>query len=230
MPLINMSSVNKVYDTGKVRVEALRSTDLAIEEGEFISIIGPSGSGKSTLMNLIGCLDRPTSGDYQLEGRPVANLSADDLADVRNRKIGFVFQSFNLLPYATAAENVELPLIFAGRPARERKKRVGELLERVGLAERADHRPSELSGGQAQRIAIARALVNQPSILLADEPTGNLDTHSGEEVVGLFEELNRSGHTILLITHNPEIAERTPRTITLRDGAIVEDRRRQGFS
>jgi putative ABC transport system ATP-binding protein len=226
MPLINMSAVTKVYDTGKVRVEALRSTDLAVEEGEFLSIIGPSGSGKSTLMNLIGCLDRPSSGDYRLEDRPVSKLSPDDLAEVRNRKIGFVFQNFNLLPYATAAENVELPLVFAGRPARERRERVAELLERVGLAERADHRPSELSGGQIQRIAIARALVNQPSILLADEPTGNLDTHSGEEIVALFEELHRTGHTLLLITHNPEIAERAPRTIILRDGAIVDDRRR----
>jgi putative ABC transport system ATP-binding protein len=226
MPLINMSAVTKVYNTGKVRVEALRSTDLAVEEGEFLSIIGPSGSGKSTLMNLIGCLDRPSSGDYRLEDRPVSKLSPDDLAEVRNRKIGFVFQNFNLLPYATAAENVELPMVFAGRPARERRERVAELLERVGLAERADHRPSELSGGQIQRIAIARALVNQPSILLADEPTGNLDTHSGEEIVALFEKLHRTGHTLLLITHNPEIAERAPRTIILRDGAIVDDRRR----
>jgi putative ABC transport system ATP-binding protein len=177
-------------------------------------------------MNLIGCLDRPSSGDYTLEDRPVSKLSADDLAEVRNRKIGFVFQNFNLLPYATAAENVALPLVFAGRPARVRRERVAELLQRVGLAERADHRPSELSGGQIQRIAIARALVNQPSILLADEPTGNLDTHSGEEIVGLFEALHRAGHTLLLITHNPEIAGRAPRTIILRDGAIVDDRRR----
>ncbi|MFQ5790606.1 MAG: ABC transporter ATP-binding protein [Acidobacteriota bacterium] len=221
-----MSGVTKVYDTGKVKVQALFPTDLIVEGGELVSIVGPSGSGKSTLMNLIGCLDRPTEGSYLLEGKPVAALGADELADVRNRKVGFVFQNFHLLHYATAAENVELPMIFAGEPARRRRERVGDLLEQVELSDRADHRPAEMSGGQIQRVAIARALVNEPSILLADEPTGNLDTRSGEEIVDIFEKLHRQGHTVLIVTHNPEIAERTHRTIFLRDGRITEDYRR----
>ena len=221
-----MSGVTKVYDTSKVKVQALHPTDFTVEGGEFVSIVGPSGSGKSTLMNLIGCLDRPTEGDYLLERRPVSSLEPDELADIRNKKIGFVFQNFNLLHYATAAENVELPMIFAGESAGRRKKRVANLLEEVGLGDRADHRPSELSGGQMQRVAIARSLANDPSILLADEPTGNLDTTSGEDIIQIFEKLHEKGHTILVVTHNPEISKRTDRTVSLRDGRIIEDYRR----
>jgi putative ABC transport system ATP-binding protein len=228
VPIIAMSDVTKVYDTSKVKVQALHPTNFIVEEGELVSIVGPSGSGKSTLMNLVGCLDRPTEGDYLLEGRPVSSLEPDELADIRNKKIGFVFQNFNLLHYATAAENVELPMIFAGESARRRKERVAKLLEEVGLSDRADHRPAELSGGQMQRVAIARSLANEPSILLADEPTGNLDTTSGEEIIQIFEKLHEKGHTILMVTHNPEISERTERTVSLRDGRIVEDYRRNG--
>jgi putative ABC transport system ATP-binding protein len=224
--LISMSGVTKIYDMGRVKVQALFPTDLRVEKGEMISIVGPSGSGKSTLMNLIGCLDRPSEGRYELAGQPVAELDSDHLAEVRNQMIGFVFQSFHLLPYATAAENVELPLIFAGRTTHHRRERVAELLAKVGLSDRAEHRPAEMSGGQMQRVAIARSLANDPALLLADEPTGNLDTHSGEEILQLFEELHLQGHTILVVTHNPEIAERTPRTIVLRDGQIREDLRR----
>jgi putative ABC transport system ATP-binding protein len=225
-PIIAMSDVSKVYHTGKVEVHALYPTNLSVDAGELVAIVGPSGSGKSTLMNLIGCLDQASGGSYALEGRSVASLPADELADVRNRKIGFVFQNFNLLPYATAAENVELPMVFAGESAMKRKKRSTELLEQVGLTHRREHRPTEMSGGEMQRVAIARALANRPSILLADEPTGNLDTTSGEEILSLFKNLHREGHTILMVTHNPEIAERTDRTIVLRDGQIIEDSRR----
>jgi putative ABC transport system ATP-binding protein len=221
-----MSGITKVYDMGKVKVQALFPTDFSVEAGEFVSIVGPSGSGKSTLMNLIGCLDRPTEGSYLLDGKPVATLGPDELADIRNSKVGFVFQNFNLLHYATAAENVELPMIFAGDSARRRRNRVKELLEKVELSDRADHRPSEMSGGQIQRVAIARALANEPSILLADEPTGNLDTQSGEEIVQLFEKLHQQGRTVLIVTHNPDISVRTNRTISLRDGMIIEDQRR----
>ncbi|MGH9462637.1 MAG: ABC transporter ATP-binding protein [Vicinamibacteria bacterium] len=222
-PIIILSEVSKVYHLGNVQVHALHPSNLSVDAGELVAIVGPSGSGKSTLMNLIGCLDQASGGSYELEGRSVASLEADELADVRNRKIGFVFQNFNLLPYGTAAENVELPMIFAGESAGKRKKRSTELLEQVGLAHRSQHRPTEMSGGEMQRVAIARALANRPSILLADEPTGNLDTASGEEIIGLFNELHREGHTILLVTHNPEIAERMDRTIVLRDGQIMED-------
>jgi putative ABC transport system ATP-binding protein len=228
VPIIAMSAVTKVYDTSKVKVQALQRTNFTVEAGEFVSIVGPSGSGKSTLMNLIGCLDRPTEGEYLLEGRPVSSLEPDELADIRNKAIGFVFQNFNLLHYATAAENVELPLIFAGESTHRRKERVASLLEEVGLSDRADHRPSELSGGQMQRVAIARSLANEPSILLADEPTGNLDTQSGNEIIQIFENLHDKGHTILMVTHNPEISERTDRTVSLRDGRIIEDYRRNG--
>jgi putative ABC transport system ATP-binding protein len=221
-----MSEVTKVYDMGKVKVQALFPTDLSVEAGELVSIVGPSGSGKTTLMNLIGCLDRPTEGSYLLDGKPVATLGPDELADIRNGRVGFVFQNFNLLHYATAAENVELPMIFAGVSAGRRRNRVKELLEKVELSDRADHLPSEMSGGQMQRVAIARALANEPSILLADEPTGNLDTQSGEEIVQLFEKLHQQGHTVLMVTHNPDISARTNRTISLRDGKIIEDRRR----
>jgi putative ABC transport system ATP-binding protein len=222
-PIITLSEVSKVYHTGNVEVHALRPTDLSVDAGELVAIVGPSGSGKSTLMNLIGCLDQASGGSYELEGRTVASLDPDELADIRNGKIGFVFQNFNLLPYATAAENVELPMIFAGESSAKRKDRSMELLEQVGLAHRAVHRPTEMSGGEMQRVAIARALANRPAILLADEPTGNLDTTSGEEILSLFNQLHESGHTILLVTHNPEIAERVDRTIALRDGQIVED-------
>jgi putative ABC transport system ATP-binding protein len=220
--MINMLNIRKVYSTGKIEVEALRSIDLEIGDNEFVSIMGPSGSGKSTLMNLMGCLDTPTTGEYFLDGQKVENLSSNELAEIRNQKIGFVFQNFNLLPYATAFENVEVPLIFAGAPSRKRKERVEELLEKVGLKERADHKPTELSGGEMQRVAIARSLANQPRLILADEPTGNLDSASGGEIIRLFQELAKQGHTIVVITHDNEISRRTQRIIKLRDGLIVD--------
>lgn len=205
----------------KVKVQALRPTNFTVEAGELVSIVGPSGSGKSTLMNLIGCLDRPTEGDYLLEGRPVSSLEPDELADIRNKKIGFVFQNFNLLHYATAAENVELPLIFAGESTRRRKERVANLLEEVGLSDRADHRPSELSGGQLQRVAIARSLANEPSILLADEPTGNLDSSNGKHIIDIILGVHaRRGTTIVLATHNMELARMSDVTLALKDGRI----------
>lgn len=219
--MIRMRKIRKVYSKGMVKVEALRGIDLEIGENEFVSIMGPSGSGKSTLMNLMGCLDKPTSGEYLLEGEKVESLSSNQLAEIRNRKIGFVFQNFNLLPYASAFENVEVPLIFAGLPSRERRKRVEELLEKVGLRDRAHHKPTELSGGEMQRVAIARALANQPRLILADEPTGNLDSASGGEIVDLFAELWRQGHTIVVITHDNEISQRTQRIIRLKDGIIL---------
>lgn len=217
-----MRKIRKVYSTGKVQVEALRGIDLKIEENEFVSIMGPSGSGKSTLMNLMGCLDTPTSGEYFLDGQKVEILSPNELAEIRNRKVGFVFQNFNLLPYATAFENVEIPLIFAGLPSRMRRKRTMKLLEKVGLKDRADHKPAELSGGEMQRVAIARALANQPRLILADEPTGNLDSVSGGEIINLFEELGKQGHTVIVITHDKEIARRTQRIIKLKDGLIID--------
>jgi putative ABC transport system ATP-binding protein len=220
--MIDMRKIRKVYAMGKVELEALRGIDLQIGENEFVAIMGPSGSGKSTLMNLMGCLDTPTSGEYFLEGQKVESLSPNELAEVRNKKVGFVFQNFNLLPYATAFENVEVPLIFGGVPTKKRKKRAMELLERVGLGERADHRPTELSGGEMQRVAIARALANKPRIILADEPTGNLDSASGAEIIELFQELGRQGHTVIVITHDKEIARRTHRIIKLRDGMVVD--------
>ncbi|OGF66541.1 MAG: macrolide ABC transporter ATP-binding protein [Candidatus Fischerbacteria bacterium RBG_13_37_8] len=219
--MIEMRNIEKTYDTGKVKVDALKDISIEVKKGEFISLMGPSGSGKTTLMNIMGCLDTPTSGDYFLEHEKVSGFTLDKLASVRNQKIGFVFQNFNLLPYATALENVELPMVFAGVSARQRKKRATELLERVGLKERIEHKPTELSGGEMQRVAIARALVNNPSILLADEPTGNLDSKSGDEIVAFFQELWKEGYTILVITHNPEIAKLTQRTIKLKDGTIV---------
>ncbi len=220
--MIDMRNIRKVYSTGRVEVEALRGIDLIVEEREFVSVMGPSGSGKSTLMNLMGCLDTPTSGEYFLDGQKVESLSPNDLAEIRNKKVGFVFQNFNLLPYATSFENVEVPLIFAGVPTRKRRERAMELLGRVGLGDRADHKPAELSGGEMQRVAIARALVNQPRLILADEPTGNLDTGSGAEIIDLFEELGRQGHTIIVITHDTEISRRTQRIIKLRDGLIID--------
>ena len=220
--MIQMKTIKKIYSTGKVDVEALRGIDLHVDKNEFISIMGPSGSGKSTLMNIMGCLDTPTSGEYRLDGEKVQCLNPNQLAEIRNKKIGFVFQNFNLLPYATALENVEVPLIFKGVSSRKRRKRAEELLDKVGLKERIDHKPTELSGGEMQRVAIARALACEPSIILADEPTGNLDSISGKEIVDLFEDLWKQGHTIIVITHDQEISRRTQRIIKLRDGMVVD--------
>jgi putative ABC transport system ATP-binding protein len=222
--MIRMRAIRKVYSTGRVDVEALRGVDLDIGGNEYVAVVGPSGSGKSTLMNIVGCLDTPTSGEYVLSGETVAGLDRNRLAEIRNRHIGFVFQNFNLLPYATALENVELPLLFAGVKTRERQARAQEMLERVNLADRMDHKPTELSGGQMQRVAIARALVNRPAIILADEPTGNLDSTSGKGIVGLFEELHAAGQTIVMITHDAAVAKIASRVVQIRDGQIVEDR------
>jgi len=221
--LILMRGIRKVYDTGRVKVEALRGVDLAIGGGEFVAIVGPSGSGKSTLMNLIGCLDTPTDGMYHLKGEAVSGLSRNDLAAIRNRRVGFVFQNFNLLPQISAYENVEMPLLFGGVPRQDRHRRVVELLGRVGLADRMDHRPTELSGGEMQRVAIARALAMDPDILLADEPTGNLDSSSGGDIMTLFEELWRQGRTVLVITHDPGLARRAHRVVEVHDGRITRD-------
>ncbi len=220
-PLIKTENLWKVYRMGKVDVEALRGVSLEVERGEYLAIMGPSGSGKSTLMNILGCLDTPTRGKYYLEGRDVSSLSDDELSLLRNQKIGFVFQSFHLLPRTPAIHNVELPLIYAGVPKKERRKRAEEALEKVGLRERMWHKPNELSGGERQRVAIARAIINNPSILLADEPTGNLDSRSGEEIMRIFEALHQMGNTIIVVTHDPNIASRTRRIIKLKDGRIV---------
>jgi len=224
--LIELSDVVKVYDMGAVAVRALDGVTLHVEPGEYVAIMGPSGSGKSTLMNIIGCLDTPTSGTYRLAGQLVNELSDDQLARIRNQEIGFVFQTFNLLPRATALENVEVPLIYAGLPRKERHRRAKEMLERVGLGDRLHHQPNELSGGQRQRVAIARALVNNPSLLLADEPTGNLDSRTGAEIMELFDKLNAEGHTIVLVTHEEDIAAHARRIVRLRDGKVLDDRRK----
>ena len=221
--VIHMNGIRKIYDTGKIKVEALRGIDLEVQDGEFVAIIGPSGSGKSTLMNLIGCLDTPSGGTYRLSGDLVAGLNKERLAAIRNRRVGFVFQNFNLLNQITAYENVEMPLLFGGVSRRKRKKRVEELMDRVGLADRMHHKPTELSGGQMQRVAVARALAMNPDILLADEPTGNLDSSSGGDIMELFQELWEGGRTMLVITHDAALARRAPRQVEIRDGLIVRD-------
>jgi putative ABC transport system ATP-binding protein len=219
--MIELEGITKVYRTGSQSLEALRGVSLAIGRGEFVSVMGPSGSGKSTLMNIVGCLDTPSAGDYVLDGEKVAGLTFDQLAAVRNRKIGFVFQNFNLLPYASAWENIELPMLFDGKNARKRRERVTELLNAVGLYDWREHRPTELSGGQQQRVALARALANDPPILLADEPTGNLDSKSGEEIMGILGELWKEGRTIVMVTHDDRIASHSERVIRLFDGQVV---------
>jgi putative ABC transport system ATP-binding protein len=216
-------NLQRDYDMGGEVVHALRGVDITIRKNEFVAIMGPSGSGKSTLMNLIGCLDSPTGGEYWLNGHRVSELDDDALARIRNKEIGFVFQTFNLLPRATALHNVELPLVYAGMGSKERRRLAAEALGRVGLSDRTHHRPNELSGGQRQRVAIARALVNQPSILLADEPTGNLDSTTSQEIMGLFEGLHREGQTILLVTHEHDIAEHARRQVHLKDGRVERD-------
>ena len=221
--IIETTELTKEYVLGAETVRALRGVDLEIRKNEYVAIMGPSGSGKSTLMNLLGCLDTPTGGEYWLNGTAVAGMEDDDLAAIRNREIGFVFQTFNLLPRATALHNVELPLIYGGVGAKERRDKARHVLGLVGLAERMEHRPSELSGGQRQRVAVARALVNDPAILLADEPTGNLDSQTSSEIMGLFEQLHDEGQTIVLVTHEHDIAEHAHRRITLRDGVIESD-------
>ncbi len=218
--MIEMKDVSKTYVTGQVTFDALKGIDLTVTSGEFIAVVGPSGSGKSTLMNLIGCLDTPTGGEYTLENAPVSAMTSNQLADIRNRKIGFVFQAFNLLPYATAYENVEVPLLFAHVNSRKRRERVSELLARVGLADKAGNKPTEMSGGEMQRTAIARALANEPDIILADEPTGNLDSKSGGEIIKIFHQLWNAGKTIIVITHDMNIAKQAQRIIRLKDGFI----------
>ena len=224
MALIELRDLSKVYDLGEVKVVALKGVTLDIAEGEFVALIGPSGSGKSTLMNTLGCLDRPTSGSYRLAGEQVAGLNPDQLAKLRNRRIGFIFQNFNLLSRTTALENVEAPLLYnTDCPRRDRAKRATALLTRVGLGNRLDHRPSQLSGGQQQRVAIARALVNAPSILLCDEPTGNLDTRTSREIMAFFRELNRDGLTVILVTHDLAVSRQADRSLVLIDGEVVVD-------
>jgi putative ABC transport system ATP-binding protein len=222
--MIKIVDLEKIYDMGTVRVNALNKVNLTIEKGEFVSIVGASGSGKSTLMNILGCLDKPTSGEYYLDGIKTDLMVGDQLASIRNSKIGFVFQSFNLIPRVTAFHNVELPMIYGKVSGQERKKRAKEALEKVGLAERMDHNPNELSGGQKQRVAIARSLVNKPAIILADEPTGNLDSKSTDEIMDIFKSLNDEGVTVIIVTHEAEIADRTKRIITFRDGKILNDK------
>lgn len=223
--VIEMEALSKVYSTGKLTVTALDGIDLSIAHGEYVAIMGPSGSGKSTMMNILGCLDVPTSGRYRLDGAPVDGLSDDELAAVRNRKIGFVFQSFNLLPRYSALDNVALPLLYAGVPRSERRLRASQVLEQVGLADRMNHLPGELSGGQRQRVAVARALVTHPSLILADEPTGNLDTATSIDIMRLFGAVHAAGNTVVLVTHEEDIARHAHRIIRLRDGRVESDTR-----
>jgi putative ABC transport system ATP-binding protein len=226
MALIETQDLWKTYTMGSEEIHALRGVSVSIERGEYVAIMGPSGSGKSTLMNLIGCLDTPSRGSYLLNGKQVSQMNDNELARIRNEEIGFVFQTFNLLPRSSALQNVELPLVYAGVSARDRSQRAREALQRVDLGERVNHKPNELSGGQRQRVAIARALVNNPSILLADEPTGNLDTKTGTEIMNLFERLFNAGNTIVIVTHEPEIAAMARRAIYIRDGQVEKDVRR----
>ena len=223
MPLLQMERIFKQYNQGELEVMALKGIDLTVEEGEFVSIMGTSGSGKSTMMNILGCLDRPTVGSYLLEGQDVSRFDDNALAEVRNKKIGFVFQSFNLLPKLSALENVELPMVYAGIDRPTRVKRAMEALEKVGLSARVHHKPNELSGGQRQRVAIARALVNHPAILMADEPTGNLDSKSTFEIMGIFQQLNDEGATVVMVTHEPDVAQYTKRIVVFKDGEIKQD-------
>jgi len=228
--VITIKELNKTYKNGSVEVHALKDVNLEIQHGEFIAVMGQSGSGKSTLMNILGCLDRPTSGEYLLEGINIKGQSQDELSLIRNKKIGFVFQAFNLIPRTDVLRNVELPMIYAKQKTSYRRARAIELLERVGLGDRTHHLPNELSGGQKQRVAIARALANNPPIILADEPTGNLDTQSSDEIMEIFRDLNKEGSSIILVTHEPEIAEYADRVIVFRDGRLIEDRRKEGVS
>jgi putative ABC transport system ATP-binding protein len=228
MALIELREVAKIYDMGAEQVRALNGVDLDIERGDYVAIMGASGSGKSTLMNLLGCLDTPSSGSYVLNGSAVQGMVDQELAAIRNREIGFVFQTFNLLARTDALHNVELPLIYSGMPRRERRERAADALRKVGLGDRMTHQPNEMSGGQRQRVAIARALVNRPSILLADEPTGNLDSRTSTEIMALFDELHRAGNTVIVVTHEPDIAAHADRQVLLRDGKVISDERRSG--